>query len=211
MHVFEKLFGGLKMSWPFVVVFGIMAGIYTGIMASVPALAETSFHDIAVSLECWVIFAFIIAANCKKSWESALKIFVFFVISQPLCFLTEVFLGTLTPDLAVYYYSAIWGPATLLTLPGGFIAFYIGKQNALGCIILGLGNTIQAIMGLSYLKTMLATPPFHLLTVIICFGSIIVMTLAIQKSTKNRILTFAVVLVATLAILVLAMMTGRVL
>lgn len=211
MKVFEKLFGGLKMGWPAVVLFGAIAGIYTGIMGSVPALAESSFHDIAVSYEWWVIFAFIIAANCKKSWESALKVFVFFLISQPLCFLTEVALGTLTSDLAIYYYRAIWGPATLFTLPGGFIAFYIGKQNALGCVILGLGNTIQAVMGLHYLGMFIATPPFHLLTTIVCFGSIIVMTLAIQKSAKNRILAFAVALVATTALFALVVMSGRVL
>ncbi len=209
MKVFDKLFGGLNMKWLYVVVFAIVAGAITGIAGSIPAIKGTSLHDIAVTYEWWLIFAFVIASNCSKNWESMLKIFVFFLISQPLCFGTEVLLGSLTPDKAIYYYTAIWGPATLMTLPGGFIAFYIRKQNALGSIVLGLGNTIQALMGVSYVNSMLANPPFHLVTVVVCFASIFIMTFAIQKQNKFRVIALLVTLVAIVALVAFALLTGR--
>ena len=198
------------MSWLFVVAFGFIAGIITGIMGSIPAIAQTSFHDIAVSYEWWVIFAFIIAANCNKNWECALKTFVFFLISQPICYLAEVVAGSLTLDMAIYYYSAIWGPATLFTLPGGFVAFYINKQNVLGAMILGLGNTIQTLMGVHYFTELISNPPYHLLTTILCFASAIIMTIVIQKESKTRALTFVIMAVATVAIVALALFSGRV-
>lgn len=110
------------MGWLAVILFAVVAGAYTGIVGSIPAAEGTSFKDIAISYEWWVIFAVVIASNCTKSWESALKIFVFFLISQPLCFIVEVVFG-LSVDQALYYYCSIWGPATLLALPGGFIAY----------------------------------------------------------------------------------------
>ncbi len=210
MKAFEKLFGGLKMSWLNVVIFGVIAGVITGIMGSVPAFANTSLHDIAEGYEWWVIFAFVIAANCSKNWESALKIFVFFLVSQPLCFIVEVLAGAITPDMAWYYYRCIWGPATLFTLPGGFIAFYISRQDVLGCIILGLGCSIQALMGMNYVVTMLSTPPFHLLSAIVSFASIFIMIFAIQKSKSRRVTTLAIVVAVAVALLVLTLLTGRI-
>lgn len=204
----QKLFGGINMSWPALIVFAIAAGLYTGVMAMVPVLEPTSFHDISVSYECWVIFAFVIACNCKKNWECALKIFVFFLISQPLVYLVQVLAGTLDSQIALGYYLHIWGPATLLTLPGGFIAYYIQKQNVLSAIILGLGCAIQGLMGVSYAARMLANPPYHLLTVILCFGSIVVFALCIQKSAKNRIVTVVIAAAVTLSLVVYVLING---
>lgn len=42
------------------------------------------------TLEAWVFFAVIIIANAKSSLDSALKTFVFFLISQPLIYLLQV-------------------------------------------------------------------------------------------------------------------------
>ena len=145
------------MGWLAVILFAVVAGAYTGIVGSIPAAEGTSFKDIAISYEWWVIFAVVIASNCTKSWESALKIFVFFLISQLLCFIVEVVFG-LSVDQALYYYCSIWGPATLLTLPGGFIAYYINRQNVFGSVILGLGNSIQAFLGITYIIQMLGNP-----------------------------------------------------
>lgn len=212
MAILKKLFGGLSMSWPAVIVFAVIAGLYTGIMAMLPGAGqECSFHDIAVSFECWVVFAFIIACNCEKSWECALKTFVFFLISQPLVYLLQVAVGYLNTELALSYYLNIWGPATILTLPGGFIAFYIKKQNVLGAVILGLGCVIQGVMGASYVARMLQTPPFHLLTIILCFGSILVFAFCIQEQRKNRIITLGIALVVVVGFIAFCIATGRVL
>ena len=211
MTFFNKLFGGLKMSWPAVILFAVAAGLYAGVMGSVPALNPTSFHDICVSHECWIIFAFIIATNCEKTWECALKTFVFFLISQPLVYGVEVLTGNLVLEKAIYYYVEIWGPATLFTLPGGAIAHLIKKQNPLGAIVLGLGNTLMAVLGCSYAIKLVENPPYHLLTVLLCFAAIVVMTLAIQKQKKNRIISFATIVVVFAALMILLAATGRVL
>ena len=204
-----KLFGGLNITWLKTILFALVAGIITGLVASIPAIENTSLHDIAVSYEWWLIFAFVIASNSEKSWESALKTFLFFLISQPFCFLTEVALGHLTMDMALYYYGSIWGPATILTLPGGFIAYYIQKQNILGCIILGLGNTIQILMGVAYIVPLVQNPPFHLITILVCFASVIVMTLSIQKSRKNQIITFLIAILVSAGLIALVLANGR--
>ncbi len=211
MSVLKKLFGGLKMSWLFVVLLALAAGAYTGVMGSLPITNGTSFRDIATTQERWVIFAFIIASNCKKSWESALKVFVFFLISQPLCYLVEVALGGITAEAALQYYLSIWGPATLFTLPGGFIAYYIQKQNPLGWVVLGLGCALQALIGMAYTLMMLRNPPFHLLTALLCFGSIFAFALGIQRDKRGRIATLVICAGVVALVMVAMQMTGRVL
>ena len=211
MSFFNKLFGGLKMSWPATILFGVAVGLYAGLMGSIQAVEPTSLHDICVTMECWIIFAFIIASNCEGTIESALKTFVFFVVSQPLIYAIEVFTGNLVLDQAIYYYTAIWGPATLLTLPGGLIAHLIKRQDPIGAIVLGLGNTLMVALGCSYVIRMMQNPPYHLLTVILCFIAPVVMTLAIQKEKKNCVICLMTTVVAFAALMIFIVSTGRVL
>lgn len=198
------------MTWLKVILFAIIAGIYTGLVMIVPFLKETSFQDIGISYEWWVIFAVIIVVNCEKSWEAMLKCFVFFLISQPLVYLVEILFGSLSFEMGWNYYHSIWLPMTVLTLPGGFVAYFCKKQNFLGGIILGLGNTIQAVMALVYFGTTIKHFPFHLLSALVCVGSIVVMSVFIQKEKKNRLVAILTPIVLTAAILVLAKATGRV-
>ncbi len=211
MQTMRKLFGGLSMTWRAVIIFALAAGAVTGIVAVLPFTENTSFRDIAISYEWWLIFAFVIASNCSKVWESALKVFVFFLISQPLCYAVEVIICTLAPgltsnpltfDMAVYYYKSIWGPMTLLTLPGGAIAYFITKQNVLGSVILGLGCAIQAILAFYYGSMMLQNPPYHLLTTIVCVVSILVMIFAMQKDNKRRAIALGVTVAAAIIVVV---------
>lgn len=207
----RKLFGGLNMTWRAVIIFALAAGAITGIVAVLPFTENTSFRDIAISYEWWLIFAFVIASNCSKVWESALKVFVFFLISQPLCYAVEVIICTLAPgltsnpltfDMAVYYYKSIWGPMTLLTLPGGAIAYFITKQNVLGSVILGLGCAIQAILAFYYGSMVIQNPPYHLLTTVVCVASIFVMTFAMQKDNKRRAIALGVTVAAAIIVVV---------
>lgn len=202
MSLAEKLFGKIRMSWGRVLLFSLIAGAWTGIVCLFPFLEKTSLHDIAVTFEWWVLFALVIVTNCKKSWDAALKCFVFFLISQPLCFAVQVLFGSLALDKA-WYYLRLWLPKIILTLPGGFVAYYCRKQNWLGGAILGLGNALMLFLGADYFRRMLSSFPYHLLTVIVCFGGAVVTTLAIQKKAPWRILSLgiAVFLAAALVIL----------
>lgn len=207
----KRLYGDLKLTWLKVILFAIVAGVYTGMVMIIPLLKGTSLQDIGISYEWWVIFAVIIVVNCKTCWEATLKCFVFFLISQPLVYLVEILTGNLTFDMGVYYYFHIWLPMTMLTIPGGFIAYFCKKQNIFGGIILGLGNTIQAVLALSYLGMAIKSFPFHLLSGIVCIGSIIVMSLFIQRERKNQLIAVLLPIMLTAAILILLKVTGRVL
>ena len=197
------------MSWLNVILFAVAAGIYTGLVMLVHFLDETSFQDIGISFEWWVIFAVIVVVNCKKSVEAMFKCFVFFLISQPLVYAVEILLGPLTVDMAWLYYKTTWLPATFLTLPGGFIAYHCKKQNMLGAVILGLGNTIQAFMGVSYFCKAFASFPRHILSSIVCFASIFVMSCYIQKEKKYRLISILLAFVLTAAASVCIVLSGR--
>lgn len=203
------MFGRLRMRWHAVVLFAVAAGVYTGAVMLFDILKDTSFQDIGISYEWWVIFAVIIVVNCDKSWEATLKCFVFFLISQPLVFAVQILFGTLSLDMGWYYYRSIWLPATFLTLPGGFIAYYCKKQNIFGAVILGLGNTIQAVLGVYYVAQAVRSFPHHLLSGIVCFGSIFLMGLQIQREKKNQLISIMVPLILTVIFAVYCKMSGR--
>ena len=205
----KKLYGNLKMSWLNVILFAVAAGAYTGLVMLVDFFYETSFQDIGISFEWWVIFAVIVVVNCNKSVEAMFKCFVFFLISQPLVYAVEILLGPLTADMAWIYYKTTWLPATFLTLPGGFIAYHCKKQNMLGAVILGLGNTIQAFMGVSYFYKAFTSFPHHILSGIVCFASIFVMSFCIQKEKKYRLVSILLALVLTAAVAVFIVTSGR--
>ncbi len=78
-------------------------------------MRDTSFTDIAVSYERWVLFAMLIIVNQKNFWQAGLKTLMFFVISQTLVFLVE------WPFEGVFYfpYWYRWMSVALLTLPFG--------------------------------------------------------------------------------------------
>lgn len=199
----------LKMKWIYVIIFAVAIGVYTGAIMLVPALKDTSFQDIGIYVEWWVIFAVLIVVNCEKSWEAALKCFVFFLISQPVVYLTEILFGSLTFDLAKTYYFTTWLPLTIATLPGGFIAYFCKKQNTVGAVILGLGNTILLVMAVLYTVNVVNNFPRHILSLLVSLGGVVILTLGIQKEKKNRIIAWAVPVVFTAITVILAQATGR--
>ena len=97
-----KLFGGIKMTWQRVIIFAVIAGVITA-LAAMLIPDGNSLHEIAVSLEAWILFAILIITNCKKPWGAALKTFVFFLISQPLVYLIQVPFSWMGWGLFRYY------------------------------------------------------------------------------------------------------------
>ena len=90
-------------SWLKTIIFALAAGAYTGTINQIPVLQNTSFDDIAVTYEAWVLFGTLIAINCKKPLEAGLKVFVFFLISQILCFTVEI--PTLGFSQSYFYFT----------------------------------------------------------------------------------------------------------
>ena len=85
----SKIFGGIKMTWKRLILFAVISGIITGLIALLIPDGN-SIHQIAVTFEAWIVLAIIVIVNCDKPLDAALKTFVYFLISQPLVYLIQV-------------------------------------------------------------------------------------------------------------------------
>lgn len=171
-RITDKIFGGIDMSWWKVIVFAVATAVVTAVFLIVPVFLNTSFIEMGTTFEMWVLFAMIIMTNCKKPLESALKTFVFFLISQPLIYLFQVPFSSLGWQLFTYYYR--WFIFTLLTFPMAFAGWYVKKGNWLSLLILTPINLLLGWTGLLYVtERLIPNFPNHLIAVIVCFGQIL--------------------------------------
>lgn len=197
---FKKIFGGIEMTWKTVIIFAIVMGGYTALMAMLVPDGN-SFHDIAVMPEWWVLPAIIIIVNSKKPLESALKTFVFFLISQPLVYLVQVPFNSMGWELFGYY--RYWFMITLLTFPGGFIGWYIKKDKWYSGLILSIMTVFLVYMGFGYTSSLIESFPNHLVTIIYCFGIIPIFIFGIFKNKSPRIMTTIITIIAIIIMLVI--------
>ena len=197
----KKLFGGINLTWKRLIIFAIISAVYTALMAIIPITKETSFRDIAIQFEWWIFFGIIIIHNSESNLDSALKCFVFFLISQPLIYLFQVPFSYMGWNLFRYYrYLFIW---TLFTFPMGFIGYYIKKKNILSLIILLPMLILLAYHGLGYLNSTLVDFPHHLLSFIICFLMIIVIVFYTFDKNKYRMITWGIIIMSMVGMILL--------
>ena len=195
-HMLKKVFGELKMSWPVVIILAVAMGAYTALMALlVPS--SSSFHDIAVYLDGWILPAIIIITNCKKPLEAALKTFVFFLISQPLVYLIQVPFNQ--QGWGIFGFYKYWFLITLLTFPGAFIGWFIKKDNIFAGFILSVMLVVLAYDGASYAYQQLTEFPHHLLSAIFCFAMIPVLIFGVLDNKKAKIAASVIAVLATAA------------
>ncbi len=184
MQKIKKLFGGLDLGWPKLILFAVAAGAYTALMAMLPAAENTSFADITISFEVWILFGIIIIMNSKSPLDSALKCFVFFLISQPLVYLIQVPFSSLGWGLFGYYrYWFIW---TILTFPMGFIGWYMKKNKWWGLLIL---TPVMLLLGYHLNKFTAEAGyffPKHLLSAVFCVITLLIYPLCIFDDKKLR-------------------------
>ena len=195
------------MTWMKVIIFAVIAGLYTGIMAALPVTKDTSFADISITFEWWVLFGIIIIVNCQKPLESGLKCFIFFLISQPLVYLVQVPFNVYGWGIFKYYPG--WFVWTLCTFPMGFIGYYMRKEKWWSVLILA---AMQAFVGYHYLSFLTETIsffPHHLLSTIFCAATIIIYPLFIFKEKKARLAGLIIAIVILAAATVLGLMTGK--
>ena len=195
----KKVFGGIEMTWKRVIIFAIIAGVYTALMAMLVPDGN-SFHDIAVLPDAWVLLAILIIVNCKTPLDAALKTFVFFLISQPLVYLIQVPFNSMGWGLFGYY--KYWFMVTLATFPGAFVAWFIKKDKWYSGVILSVATVLLVWLGVGYAKQCLASFPNHLLSTIYCFGIIPVFIFTIFKDKVPRIITALASLAMLIALLV---------
>ena len=136
----SKIFGGIKMTWKRLILFAVISGVITGLIALLTP-DNNSIHQIAVTFETWVVLAIIVVVNCDRPLDADLKTFVYFLISQPLVYLVQVPFSRMGFGLFSYYwpYWFIW---TAATLPGAFIAWFIKKDDLPGALILSVALAV---------------------------------------------------------------------
>ena len=197
----KKLFGGLNITWSRLIIFAIAMGVYTALMAMLTPDGN-SFHDIAVTLEWWFLPAILIIVNSKKPLESAAKVLVFFLISQPLVYLVQVPFNYMGWGLFNYY--GYWFKITLLTFPAGYLGWYMKKDKWYSGLILGCATAFLAYTGIVYAKGFAESFPNHLLSTIYCFGIIPVFIFGIFRDKVPRIVSSAITIAAMLPFLITA-------
>ena len=204
-RITDKLYGGLNMSWLAVVLFAVGTAVLTAVFLILPVFKGTSFERMGVHLEAWIFFAVIIMANCKKPLESALKTFVFFLISQPLIYLIQVPFSALGWGLFRYYrYWFIW---TLLTLPVAFVGWYINKRNWLSVLIF---SPVLAFLGYTVFECgsqCLKSFPHLLVSALFCILQIALYVIAFFPDVKQKIVG---ILIPVIAMIVLAVIVPKV-
>ena len=197
----KKLFGGLKLTWPRLIVFAVISGIITALIALLVPDGN-SIRQIAVTFEAWIVLAIIIVVNCEKPLEAACKTFVYFLISQPLVYLIQVPFNRLGWGLFGYYrYWFFW---TLATFPGAFIAWYIKRDDWIGAVIHSVALVALIGIGTGYLKQLIVNFPQYLLATLFCFGMVPVLILAVHHQKTARLTASVIAAVALAVFMVLA-------
>ena len=162
----DKLYGGITLTWLGVILYAVGVAILTTIFLVVPIFKDTSFMRMGETFEAWIFFAVIIIANAKSPLDSALKTFVFFLISQPLIYLLQVPFSWQGWGLFRYY--KYWLILTLCTFPAAYIGWYIRKKNWLSLLILMPVLILLAYICEDGLKHVIHHFPNLLIMVVFC-------------------------------------------
>ena len=180
----KKLFGGIDLTWPKVIIAAIVAGVFTAAMAIIPAVQYTSFIAITVSFEVWILFGILIIMNSKSNLDSALKCFVFFLISQPLVYLIQVPFSW--QGWALFGYYKYWFMWTVLCLPMGYIGYYMKKGKWWGYLILFPMILLTGYSYMMYFPDFLFARPRYILISLFCAAAMILYPVCIFEDKKIK-------------------------
>lgn len=185
------------MTWKRLVIFAVLTAVVTAVLNLIPAFSDTSFQDIAITFDCWFLFAMFIIMNCKTWKEASIKTFMFFLISQPLIYLIEVPFNSMGWQLFGYY--GYWFKLTVLTLPGAAIAFLVKKKNWLSVAVLSVATAYLAYAAVEYFYALTTKFPHHLLSCIFCVALALFFIFAFLDEKKHRIAALALFVVVLVA------------
>jgi len=183
--IFGRLSGSLDLSWPKLIAAAVLAAVYTAAIALIPGLQYTSFHSICVTLEVWILFGILIILNSKSNLDSALKCFVFFLISQPLIYLLQVPFNVYGWGIFGYYRN--WFIWTVLCFPMGYIGYYMKKDKWWGYLILFPMILLTAYCYRTYFEDFLFAAPRYLLICLFCILAMIFYPVSIFKDRKIKV------------------------
>ncbi len=200
----KELFGKKSLTWPKLILFAVLAGVYAALVAIIPALHYTSFITITVTLEVWILFGILIIMNSKSNMDSALKCFVFFLISQPLIYLIQVPFSWQGWGLFKYY--RYWFIITVLCLPMGFIGYYMKKDKWWGLLILLPMIVLTAYSYMTYITYFMFYSPRYILICLFCIIAMLVYPIAIFDNKKIKAVGTAISCVLIIAATVICLL-----
>ena len=188
------------MKWWKVIVFAVAAAALTAIFLIIPVFKDTSFRKMGETFEAWILFAVIIMANCRSPLDSALKTFVFFLISQPLIYLLQVPFSW--QGWALFGYYKYWFFWTLLTFPMAYVGWYIRKKNWLSLLIFLPVILYLTLVYVSSFSFAFRHFPRSLVAALFCLGQVLLYLYVFVPKLWQKILGFlaplAVILLLTL-------------
>ena len=196
----DRLYGGIKMSWIKVVMLAAAAALLTTVFLTVGVFYNTSFYRMGVYFEAWIFFAVFIMANCKSPLDSALKTFVFFLISQPLIYLMQVPFSVLGWGVFMYYRT--WFLWTLLTFPMAFAGWYIRKKNWLSLLILSPVLLYLTFVYVTSFDFTVRHFPYQLFAALFCLGQVLLYLYVFTPKLWQRLIGFFVPLILFVIILI---------
>ena len=196
----DKLYGGIRLTWPGVILYAVGTAILTTIFLVVPIFQGTSFVRMGETLEAWIFFAVILIANSKTPLESASKTFVFFLISQPLIYLFQVPFSWQGWGLFQYY--KFWFILTLLTFPAAYLGWYIQKKNWLSLLILMPVLVFLVFTCEGGIKYVIHQFPSMLIMVVFCIAQIFLYLYTFTRKISQK-LVGVLVPIAIIAVMML--------
>ena len=200
----DKVFGGINLTWPKLIIAAVITGVMTAAIAIFPQFHNTSFIGITVSFEVWILFGIIVIMNSRSNLDSALKCLVFFLISQPLVYLIRVPFSALGWQLFVYYkYWFLW---TLLCFPMGFVGYWMKKDKWWGYLILLPMIALTAMSYATYFSDFLFYMPRFILLSVFCAAAMILYPVVIFHNKAIRAVGAAVGGAAVIAITVFCLL-----
>ena len=175
--------------------------------AMLPIAKDTSFADITISFEVWILFGIFIIMNSKSAKDSALKCFVFFLISQPLVYLIQDVINHSNLFLTYYRFWIAW---TIGTIPMGFIGYFMKKDKWWGLVIL---TPMLIFLGLHYsgfLNQTIYSFPYHLLSTLFCFITLLLYPICIfnNKKVKTTGIIISVLIILVMTVITFTNNTG---
>ena len=181
----KKIFGGINLTYSKIIIMAVLIGIYTACSLLIPITRHTSFSDLGATFEVWIFFGIFIIMNSKSPKDSAIKCFLFFLISQPIIYLVQDLVEH--TNLFMIYYPT-WFKWTILCIPMGYIGYYMKKDKWWGLLILAPILCLLAIQLNYYMSNVIFSFPRHILTVLFCILTFIIYPLFIFKNKTNKII-----------------------
>ena len=177
-------------------------------MALIPVFQDTLFITITTTFEVWILFGIIIIMNSKSNMDSAMKCFVFFLISQPLVYLIQVPFSPQGWGLLGYYkYWFVW---TVLRLPMGYIGYWMKKDKWWGYLILLPMIAMTAGSYSANFSDFLFSMPRYILISLFCAFAMIVYPLAVFENRKIKTVGTVISGIAVIVITIICLIVPQV-